>query len=353
MKDWKYIIAYTAPASAYAGLYLGGWYAFGSFYLAFGVIPFLELLLPFSIKNHDPSVEEERSQRLIFDWLLYAHVPILYSLLILAFFKIYHQNLTTVETIGMICNIGTIVGGFGINVGHELGHRQTVFEQNLSKLLLLPALYQHFYVEHNRGHHKNVATDEDPASARFNENIYAFWWRSVKNSYFSAWRLEQERLLKASKKVFVWENDMVRFTVYTLFYLSIIGYFFGNPSVIMAICFAIFGFLLLETVNYIEHYGLRRKRLENGRYEPVLPVHSWNSDHELGRIFLYELTRHSDHHYKATRKYQILRHFDESPQLPFGYPLSMILALMPPAWFAVMNKRLTAISSNENTAIAI
>ncbi|MDX1666459.1 MAG: fatty acid desaturase, partial [Saprospiraceae bacterium] len=106
-----------------------------------------------------------------------------------------------------------------------------------------------------------------------------------------------------------------------------------------ALAIACFGFLLLESVNYIEHYGLRRKKIGEGRYEKVRPAHSWNSNHELGRIFLYELTRHSDHHYKASRKYQILRHFDRSPQLPFGYPTSIIIALVPPLWFTLMDPR--------------
>jgi alkane 1-monooxygenase len=126
---------------------------------------------------------------------------------------------------------------------------------------------------------------------------------------------------------------------------------FGTAPLIFAVVTAIIGFLLLETVNYIEHYGLQRKMQENGRYEPVLPHHSWNSDHELGRIFLYEVTRHSDHHYKATRKYQVLRHFDESPQLPFGYPMCMIIALVPPLWFSLMDKKLTQ-QDALNTAFA-
>jgi alkane 1-monooxygenase len=342
--DFKYLIAYIAPLAACAGLYLGGWWSFGVFYIAFGIIPFLEMLLPSSITNHDPSVETARQTNSAFDWLLYSHVPILFGILIWAFYKSATQDLSLVEEIGLVFNLGTMIGAFGINVGHELGHRNTTFEQNLSKWLLLPALYQHFFIEHNLGHHKNVATDEDPASARFNENIYAFWWRSVKDSYLNAWRLEQKRLEKEQKSPISWQNQMVRFTVYQLFYLLVLGFAFdGIYTVGLAVISAIFGFLLLETVNYIEHYGLRRQQLSSGKYEPVLPKHSWNSDHELGRIFLYELTRHSDHHYKSTRKYQVLRHFDESPQLPFGYPLSMWLSLLPPAWFAVMNKRVQTV----------
>ena len=132
---------------------------------------------------------------------------------------------------------------------------------------------------------------------------------------------------------------MVRFQVIEVAYLALVTFVFGLPGLWLALGAATFGFLMLETVNYIEHYGLQRRQTEGGRYEPVLPIHSWNSDHELGRIILYELTRHSDHHFKSTRKYQVLRRFEESPQLPTGYPACMLLSLVPPLWFRVMNPR--------------
>jgi alkane 1-monooxygenase len=339
MKDFKYFFAYSGPIAAVLGLYLGGWWSFGITYVAFGLIPFLEMFLPKSTENHAEADEQPRTESRFFDMMLYSHVPILFALLAYGFYELKMGNLTNLEIVGLVFNLGIMAGAFGINVGHELGHRQTSFEQNLAKLLLLPSLYQHFYVEHNRGHHKNVATDLDPASARLNETVFAFWWRSVKDGYFNAWALEKERLEREKQPALSWQNDMVRFTVYQIAYLAVIGVAFGVFSVMVALGVAVVGFLLLETVNYIEHYGLRRELLPNGRYEPVLPKHSWNSDHELGRIFLYELTRHSDHHYKATRKYQVLRHFDESPQLPFGYPLSMLTALVPPLWFSLMNPK--------------
>ena len=206
--------------------------------------------------------------------------------------------------------------------------------------MLMPCLYQHFFIEHNRGHHKNVATDEDPASAKRGEYVFSFWFRSVSRGWQNAWSLECERLQKSGHTVFSWSNALVRYTVFQTLWLLLIWELFGWKGLIGAISVATISFLLLETVNYIEHYGLRREILPNGRPEPVSPKHSWNSDHELGRIFLYELTRHSDHHYKSTRKYQILRHLDESPQLPFGYPTSIVLALIPPVWFQLMHKRL-------------
>ncbi len=338
MRDGKYLLAYLGPISAVAGLYFGGVWSFGYAYLAFGILPLLELFLPKSTYNFPQEQEDNRTHARYFDFLLYAHVPILYGILFYAFYKFAFTPLTQLETIGLIFNLGIMVGAFGINVGHELGHRSTRYEQFFAKALLLPALYQHFYIEHNLGHHKNVGTDADPASARLNENLYAFWWRSVKDSYVGAFRIEQEQLKQRGFSIWSVHNMFFRFQIYQFLYLAGIGFVFGLSAVWVAVAIAVTGFLLLETVNYIEHYGLRRQILPNGRYEAVLPKHSWNSDHAIGRIFLYELTRHSDHHFKASRKYQVLRHFDESPQLPFGYPMSLLIALVPPIWFGLMNR---------------
>jgi alkane 1-monooxygenase len=337
MKDLKYLFAYVAPISAFLGLYYGGIWSLGAFYVAFGIIPALELVLPYSKDNFSSEVEASRTKQIFFDILLYVNIPILYVLIWYYFMRIQGGGLTTFEVVGMTLNIGVLIGTIGINVAHELGHRTNKWEQTMSKLLLLSALYMHFFVEHNRGHHKNVATDEDPASARLGESIYGFWWRSITQSYVNAWRLEAERLQRMNKPLVSWENEMIRFQLAQLGYLLAVGLIFGWAMVPYAIMIALVGVLLLETVNYIEHYGLRRKKLPSGRYENVQPVHSWNSNHELGRIFLYELTRHSDHHFKATRKYQVLRHFEEAPQLPLGYPASMLMALVPPLWFGYMN----------------
>ena len=163
--------------------------------------------------------------------------------------------------------------------------------------------------------------------------------RSVVGSYLGAWKLEAARLGRAGKHWLSFDNAIVRFTLLEIAYLATVAVVFGVATMWLAIAVAVFGFLLLESVNYIEHYGLLRKQLASGRYEPVTPLHSWNSDHEVGRIVLYELTRHADHHFKSTRPYQTLRYLDESPELPTGYPASILMSLVPPLWFAVMNPR--------------
>ncbi len=340
--DWKYLIAYTAPLAALAGIFFKGHWSFAGIYVGFVLIPILELIGPQSKANLSEAEEKDKTVSAIFDWLLYLNLPILYVLIGYYLYTIQQGGLAVYEIIGMTCSVGLIVGTIGINVAHELGHRDNPAEQLLSKVLLLSALYMHFNIEHNRGHHKNVGTDEDPASAKYDEPIYRFWLRSVIGGYFNAWKLESGRLRHEKKPLWGLSNEMLWFQLIQVAYLAAIGIFWGWQLVPYALAIAVFGILMLESVNYIEHYGLRRKKLASGRYEPVNPAHSWNSNHEAGRIFLYELTRHSDHHYKATRKYQVLRHFEESPQLPFGYPTSIILSLIPPVWFRIMNPRVKA-----------
>ncbi len=339
MRDLKYLFAYLVPVSAMLGLAWQGLWTWLTVGLAFGMLPLVELFTPKSTKNVSEEEEADRGRRIFFDWLVYANAPLLFGIVGWYLWTVSTQTLTVFETLGLTLGAGIVASTSGINVAHELGHRPKKFEQVLAQIMLLPSLYQHFFVEHNRGHHKNVATDDDPASAKLGENVFQFWGRSVFDGWRNAWALERERLAKSDQPTTYWDNDMLRYTLCQTIWLVAILFFLGWHAFFGAIGMAIISFLLLETVNYIEHYGLRRKILANGRPEPVSPRHSWNSDHELGRIFLYELTRHSDHHFKSTRKYQILRHIDESPQLPFGYPASIMLALLPPLWFQMMDKR--------------
>ncbi|MEQ1746453.1 MAG: alkane 1-monooxygenase [Saprospiraceae bacterium] len=342
MKDLKYLVAYVLPMSAVLALSWKGPWAWATVVLGFGIIPVLETWMPKSTENIPPENEEPRSRRLLFDAMLYLNLPILFGIVFWFLYTVQFQTLTVSELLGLTLGTGIVVGSVGINVAHELGHRVSGYEQAISKWMLLPALYQHFFIEHNRGHHKNVATDLDPASARKGEWLFAFWPRSMAGGWLGAWRLERERLEKNSQPLWGTHNEMVRFQAWQTAWLAGIMFILGWKALAGAVAIALVGVLLLETINYVEHYGLRRKMLPSGRPEPVAPTHSWNSDHEMGRIFLYELTRHSDHHYKATRKFQILRHLDDSPQLPFGYPTSVLLALVPPLWFRVMNGRVPA-----------
>ena len=279
----------------------------------------------------------------LYDYLLYLMVPVQFGLL---FYFVNTMALvphTTIELVGKIAAMGVTCGALGINVAHELGHRKGKFEQILAKSLLLTSLYMHFNIEHNRGHHKNVSTPDDPSSARLGETVFTFWIRSITKAYPSAWKIENARVKSKTGSAFSIQNEMLIFQILQLSLLAGIYFLSGLLPMLFFMGAALIGILQLETVNYIEHYGLVRKKNESGRYERVQPWHSWNSNHVLGRLILFELSRHSDHHYLASRKYQILRHFDESPQMPTGYPGMMLLSLVPPLWFKIMHDQIAKI----------
>ena len=340
LKDLKYLVAYITPLSALIAVtWQGGW-SFLTLIIAFLIVPLIEQFAKGTQQNFSKEEEAKKAASPFFDWLLYLNLPLLYITIWCFLSAVTGDQLTNWEIVGMTMSVGIMVGSIGINVAHELGHRSKRHEQWMAKAMLTTALYTQFNIEHNRGHHLWVATDEDPSSARKGENLYQFWIRSTSGVYVHAWRLEINRLKKLGKPGFSLSNERIWLQVSYGAYRSLVWYFFGWTGAGFAVVIAVLGILQLETVNYIEHYGLRRKRLDNGFYEKTGPQHSWNSNHELGRILLYELTRHSDHHFKASRKYQVLRHFDESPQLPHGYPASMLMALVPPLWFSVMDNRI-------------
>lgn len=350
--NMKYLVSFIMPIGVIWAILAGGIISWFPVFIGFGLIPFLELILPYSKSNLDETAEMKKAEAVFFDLLLYLNVPLLFTILFLFLDKVTHQQLETHEYIGLTLSTGIALGVMGINVAHELGHRVKKYERVMAKMLLLPNNYMHFIIEHNRGHHKNVSTPVDPASARYNEPIYLFYFRSIPGCYRSAWHLEKMRLERAGLRVWSLENEMLRFAFFQLLFAVGITLLFGWLGLAFYLVASLIGVLLLESVNYVEHYGLSRREVEPGIYEKVKPKHSWNSDHELGRIFLYELTRHSDHHYKAQRKYQILRHFDESPQLPTGYPGCIVLALFPPLWFKVMNPKAGAINESvQNDAV--
>ena len=204
----------------------------------------------------------------------------------------------------------------------------------------MPCLYMHFFIEHNYGHHLRVATPEDGATARYNQTVYGFWFTSVTRQYASAWRIQKDLLQRQGLSFFSVKNDMLWYHLIQPAYLFGVYLLFGMAGLLFAVAVGVIAFLFLECINYIEHYGLRRLQTDSGRYEIVRPHHSWNSNFNIGRITLYELTRHSDHHYRAAKKYQVLDSHEESPTLPLGYPASILLSLVPPLWFKVMNPRI-------------
>lgn len=337
-----YLLAYLIPACTYIALMSQGVWTYLAPIVAFIVLPLLEISLPKMQENYSPEQETKALNSKYFDYIVYFTVPTQIFLVLTMCYQISVNTYSGIELFGLIFSMGISCAVLGINVGHELGHRVKKSEQLMAKILLATSWYSHFFIEHNKGHHRHVSTDKDPASARVGQNVFHFWVQSLVGAFKSAVNFERKRLAKDNIKNPL-ANEVYRWKLIELSVTVAIGFVFGIKSALAFLGAALIGALLLECVNYIEHYGLRRKMQANGRYEKVTPHHSWNSDHPIGRLVLFDLSRHSDHHANPSRKYQILRSFkNDCPQFPTGYPGMIILSLVPPLWFKVMNKRVTA-----------
>ncbi|MBL7744930.1 MAG: alkane 1-monooxygenase [Chitinophagaceae bacterium] len=344
MRAFKYLSPFLVYIGSFRAFMVTGWEIWMPLLYAWVVIPLLELFIRPDSKNLSEAEEELAKRDRSYDLILYAVVVLQYAALVMFLNAMTHDNMTWMDIIGRTWVMGLLCGVFGINVGHELGHRINKFEQTLAKMLLLTSQYMHFFIEHNKGHHKRVATPDDPSSARYGEWVYAFYFRSIIYSYFGAWNIANKEVKKKGRPVLSIYNEMIQFSFIQILFIVAIFITCGWMVTLYYLAAAAIGILLLETVNYIEHYGLQRKVIDGSKYERAMPAHSWNSDHIIGRIMLFELSRHSDHHYLASRKYQVLRHHDDSPQMPTGYPGMMLLSLVPPLWLYIMNKRIKASS---------
>ncbi|MDA8595919.1 alkane 1-monooxygenase [Flavobacteriaceae bacterium] len=316
---WPYLFSYILPILVIISFNINDYFAFFPIFFYFGLLPIIELFMRPSNQRIDQIAAKKNKS---FQYIALGTLPWLILCLILFFFKIISTTMWTIEFWAYSLNMGLVLGVLGINVGHELGHSKDKTEVWVGKILLFFAWNAHFLPYHNLGHHKNVATDQDPASAKKNELIYLFWLKSHFGSYYQSWQLDRK--------------FMTGYTILSIVWITFIIIGFGTKIFIAYTISAIFGIILLETVNYIEHYGLRR---ESNR-KRVLPKHSWNSDHLLSRLTLFNLSRHSDHHAKASKKYQNLISVEDAPQLPTGYPGMMLLALFPPAYFILINRYL-------------
>lgn len=332
MTGLRYLLALLLPASIYVGLLADGFWSFTALGFAFGLVPVLEAVLPTFAANLSEAQRAERLGQPWYDVLVLAQIPLHLGAIAL-FVKVVPEDRAAgdlTSLVGHIAAMGVSCGTLAINVAHELGHRPNATYQRLAQGLLVTTLYGQFFIDHNLGHHKNVATPEDASTARYGEVLYAFWVRSIVGVWRTAWHLKP--LLMA--------------VLFTAEALMLFGFWLLAPEALVPfLAAAVMGILLLETVNYIEHYGLLRQKVSAHRYENAQPVHSWNSNHPLGRFMLFELTRHSDHHAHPHKPYPVLDHFDEAPQMPAGYPAMMVLAAVPPIWFRVMNPRLKQVTS--------
>jgi alkane 1-monooxygenase len=309
--------------------------------IIFVIIPWLDWLLGEDSENPPDDVVPLLEKDPYYRYAVYAAVVGLFVSYIWGAWVMINGDLVWHAKLGLLISL-SIITGISVNTSHELGHKSSAFERMLAKIVLAPTMYGNFFVEHNRGHHVRVSTPEDPASARFGESLYAFIPRSAYGAHVSAWALEKKRLARLKKGPWTWQNDNIQAWSFTVILFAGLVAWLGWAILPFLIIQGILGSALFETVNYLEHYGLLRQKLPDGRYERCQPQHSWNSNHRISNIALFQLQRHSDHHAHPTRPYQALRHFAGIPELPNGYAAMIPLAAFPPLWFKIMDPKVVA-----------
>ncbi len=330
--------------------------------LLFVLLPVLDLRFGPDGQNPPDEVMEKLENDKYYRYCTYAFLPFQFASVVFGAYLFtadsvswlgYDGPLGVIGKLGVALSVG-VLGGVGINTAHELGHKRDSLERWLSKITLSQTFYGHFFIEHNRGHHVRVATPEDPASSRMGETFWAFLPRSVWGSLRSSWELEAVRMRRLGKSPLNIRNDVLNAWLMSVVLWGVLLLaVFGWALIPFIVIQAVLGFSLLEAVNYLEHYGLLRQKVDEplaqrgsnsarGRYERCTPRHSWNSDHVVTNVFLYHLQRHSDHHANPTRRYQTLRSFDGAPNLPSGYASMILLTLVPPLWRKVMDPRVLA-----------
>jgi len=356
-KRYLWLLALLPSSSAFIAIglvTLTGWNAFwwAGPIIVFALIPLIDVLGGEDGRNPPEALVESLENDRYYRWCTYAYLPLQYGAFFLACYVWANWDLSLLSNLGLAVTVGT-TAGIGINTAHELGHKKESVERWLSKIVLAQSAYGHFYIEHNRGHHVRVSTPEDPASSRFGETFYRFWPRSVIGGFLSSWQLEKARFARLDKSHWSIHNDVLNAWLMSVALFGAALAIFGLSIAPYLLIQAVFGFSLLEGINYLEHYGLRRQKTASGRYERCTPAHSWNSDRICTNIFLYHLQRHSDHHANPTRRYQVLRSTDEAPQLPLGYASMIVLATVPPLWRKVMDHRVLAHYDGDITRVNI
>jgi alkane 1-monooxygenase len=302
------------------------------------VIPMIDRIIGEDKNNPPEDVIAKLENDPYYAKIVKAFIPMQYIVLFLGAYLYTRKGTPVADKLGLALSIGAM-NGIAINTAHELSHKSNKTDQMLSLLALAPTGYGHFRVEHPYGHHKRVATPEDPASSKMGESFWQFLPRTVIGSFKSAIKIEKARLERRGKGWWSLDNELLQGWAMSAGLYTTLVAIFGRKVIPFVAIQAVYGFSLLEVINYVEHYGLLRQKKENGQYERTRPEHSWNSNNVVTNLFLYQLQRHSDHHANPTRSFQALRHFENTPQLPSGYASMLLPAYIPSIWFKMMDKR--------------
>lgn len=347
-KRWLWTLSMLYPLQPFFGIWLH-WITGNEAWLLlplalnYGLGPLIDWLVGEDRNNPPEEVVMQLSQDRYYRWLTYATVPLHFVTLIgTAWYAVSQQ--VSIWGVLALAVVAGLTAGLAINTGHELGHKNSRIEKFLAKVVLAIPGYGHFTIEHNLGHHRNVSTPGDPASARMGESIYRFALREIPGAFAEAWTIEKDRLRRRGKPIWHPNNQILQSylltALLTIGLISLLGWIM-LPFLLVHNALA---YWQLTSANYVEHYGLLRRIDEKtGKYERCEPHHSWNSNHVFSNLVLFHLERHSDHHANPLRRYQALRHFDDVPQLPNGYFGVYLLAYVPRLWFRVMDRRLLAL----------
>jgi len=346
-KRWLWLLSVTYPLQPFVAIWLH-WLTGNETWLLlpiainYGLGPAVDWALGEDRNNPPEEVALQLDQDRYYRWLTYSAVPLHYVTLIGSAWYVGTQNLSLFGMLSLAIVAG-MTAGLAINTGHELGHKNSRIEKLLAKIVLAVPAYGHFTIDHNRGHHRNVATPGDPASARMGESIYRFALREIPGAFFEAWAIETERLTRRDRPAWHPNNQILQsFALTAVIALGLIVAF-GWIMIPLLLIHHVMAWWQLTSANYVEHYGLLRQTDAHGKVERCEPHHSWNSNHIFSNLVLFHLERHSDHHAHPLRRYQSLRHFDSAPQLPNGYFGVYLLAYVPWLWYRVMDKRLLAL----------
>ena len=320
--------------SSSLGLFIDPSWSISPFVWVFVLVPIIDLVLPYLSKQ-----DADLKENLFHNFSILIVLPCILFLIFFGLIVVSDPQITFLTAAALGAAVGMSGGSIGITTAHELIHRQNKYMRGIGVLLLIVCCYGHFRIEHIYGHHRNVATKEDPATARRGENFYFYFIRCVINSVISSWKIEKNILDKRNIKILSFRNRILHYFVLEFLFLLVAYLFAGINGLVFVVFHSFVSIILLELVNYIQHYGLERKK-QNGRYERFTDLHSWNSRHISANWSTFNLGLHAEHHQTASKHYPLLSQEEKAIEMPANYSVMLIMALIPPIWFFVMHKKI-------------
>ena len=313
-------------------------WALGPLIFAYVFIPIMDVIMGEDTHNPPEAVVNQLADDAYYTRLLYVAVGVYFAAFAMSVW-FFATAALPIWAMAVVAISAGVISGTALTVGHELGHKPGWGQQLGAKLINGLSWYGHFTQEHNTGHHTHVATPEDSASSRLNESFYAFTLREIPDGVRRGWAIERTRLARRDLPFWHWRNEVLQSYAISALLAVIVIALFGWIMIPFLLIHTFYSWQQLSLANYVEHYGLKREKKANGKYEPCQPKHSWNTNHVFSNLLLFHLQRHSDHHANPMRPYQALRDFEDLPRLPSGYPGCFVLAFIPPLWFRVMNPK--------------